>query len=109
MRVFRLKPYLRAMKAMGLAEEDLDLIETAIASAPEAHPMVQGLRGARKARFALPGRGKSGGGRAIYYVAIAPGALFMMTAYSKNERGDLSSAQRKAILDAITDIKRGER
>jgi hypothetical protein len=33
---------------------------------------------------------KSGGGRTVYYVAVAPGVLFMMTAYPKNERDDLS-------------------
>ncbi|MBZ6416399.1 MAG UNVERIFIED_CONTAM: type II toxin-antitoxin system RelE/ParE family toxin [Methylobacterium ajmalii] len=67
--------------------------------------MIRGLRGARKARFPLPGRGKSGGGRTVYYVAVAPGVLFMMTAYPKNERDDLSPEQRKAILEAIASIK----
>ncbi len=109
MRIVRLKPYLRAMRDMGLGDDDLMRIEAEIARAPEAHPMVRGLRGARKARFALPGRGKSGGGRTIYYVAIAPGLLFMMTAYAKNERDDLSSDQRKAILDAIASVKAGSR
>jgi hypothetical protein len=93
------------MKAMGLDEDAMRGIEAAILAAPEAHPMVKGLRGVRKARFALPGRGKSGGGRAIYYASVAPGALFMLTAYPKNERDDLSPDQRKAILAAIESIK----
>lgn len=105
MKVVRLKPYVRAMKSMGLSEEAQAAIEVAIVRAPEAHPMIRGLRGARKARFPLPGRGKSGGGRTIYYVAIAPGVLFLMTAYPKNERDDLSPDQRKAILEAIASIK----
>jgi hypothetical protein len=105
MRVARLKPYLRAMKAMGVDEDAMRGIEAAILAAPEAHPMIKGLRGVRKARFALPDRGKSGGGRAIYYVAVAPSALFMLTAYPKNERDDLSPDQRKAILAAIDSIK----
>ncbi len=50
--------------------------------APEAHPVIKGLRGVRKARFALPGRGKSGGGRVIYFVAVGKRA-YMMTAYPK--------------------------
>ncbi|MFE1597787.1 type II toxin-antitoxin system RelE/ParE family toxin [Methylobacterium sp. ID0610] len=109
MRILRLKPYLRAMKEMGLTEQDLVRIETDIARAPETHPMVQGLRGARRARFALPGRGKRGGGRTFYYAAMAPGVLFMMAAYPKNERDDLSPDQRKAILDVIASIKDTDR
>lgn len=105
MKVVRLKPYIRAMKGMGLDEAVVTEIEAMIVRAPDAHPMIKGLRGARKARFPLPGRGKSGGGRTIYYVAIAPGVLFMMTAYPKNERDDLSPEQRKAILEAIASIK----
>jgi hypothetical protein len=105
MRIVRLKPYLKAMKGMRLDDFAMAEVEAMIASAPNAHPMIKGLRGVRKARFSLPGRGKSGGGRAIYYVTVAPGILFMITAYPKNEQDDLSQDQRKAILAAIESIK----
>jgi hypothetical protein len=106
MRIVRLKPYRRAMSRMGVDEEGMRHIEIAIAAAPESNPVLRGLRGVRKARFALPGRGKSGGGRAIYYLAVGE-AIYMMTAYPKNERDDLSPDQRKAILAVIEDMKRG--
>src|SRR3954447_24547286 len=105
MKVVRLKPYLRAMKGMGLDDADMREIESTILAAPEAHPMIKGLRGARKARFARPGMGKSGGGRTIYYIAISSDRLFMMTAYPKNQRDNLSHDQRRAILRAIESIK----
>ena len=105
MQVVRLTPYLRAMRAMGFDETDMRNIEAAILAAPQAHPIVKGLRGVRKARFARPGSGKSGGGRALYYVMLSRELLFMLTAYPKNERDDLSSDQRKAILRAIEGIK----
>lgn len=104
MKIVRFKPYLRAMARMGMNEKAMQAIEFDIVSAPEAHPMMRGLRGVRKARFALPGRGKSGGGRVIYYVSIGP-ALYMMTAYPKNEQDDLSPDQRKAIFAIIEQIK----
>jgi anti-sigma factor RsiW len=107
MLVVRLKPYLRAMAKMGFDDRQMRDVEAMILAAPESCPVVQGLRGVRKARFARPGRGKRGGGRAIFYVALLPDRLFMMTAYPKNERDDLSSAQRKAILAAIESIKGG--
>ena len=104
MRVIRLKPYLRAMERMGLGDEAMRRVEFDLIAAPEAHPVIKGLRGVRKARFPLPGRGKSGGGRVIYYVAVKT-AIYMMTAYPKNERDDLSPDQRKAILVAIESLK----
>jgi hypothetical protein len=104
MRVVRLKPYRRAMESMGLDDVDMRGVEMKIVAAPEAHPVMVGLRGVRKARFSLPGRGKSDGGRAIYYFAVGE-AIYMMTAYRKNERDDLSPAQRKAILAIIESLK----
>ena len=93
------------MAAMGIDEADMQEIEATIGAAPEIHPIVKGLRGARKARFARPGMGKSGGGRTIYFVATSSDRLFMMTAYSKDERDDLSQDQRRAILRALESIK----
>jgi hypothetical protein len=104
MRVVRLKPYIRAMERMDLDEQAMLLVERSLVLAPEAHPVIKGLRGVRKARFSLPGRGKSGGGRVIYYVAVKS-AIYMMTAYPKNERDDLSNDQRKAILAIIDGLK----
>lgn len=105
MKVVRLNPYLKAMKGMRFDESGMREIELMILAAPEAHPMIRGLRGVRKARFARPGRGKSGGGRAIYYLALGIDHLFMMTAYPKSERDDLSPDQRKAILAIVETIK----
>ena len=99
-----MKPYIRAMERMALDDLAMRRIESDLLSAPDAHPVIKGLRGVRKARFALPGRGKSGGGRVIYYFAVGT-ALYMMTAYPKNERDDLSHDQRRAILAALDTIK----
>lgn len=101
MKIARLKPYLRAMKRLDLDGSTMREIEDMIIHAPERHPMIKGLRGARKARFARPGAGKSGGGRVIYYIALKGSLLAMLAAYGKSEQKDLSSADRKAILRAI--------
>jgi len=108
MRIVRLKPYLRAVKRMGFDEVAMRELELRIATAPEAHPLMQGLKGVRKARFALPGRGKSGGGRLIYYWSVGD-AIYMMTAFPKNERDDLSPEQRKAILAVLEALKESRR
>ena len=108
MQVFRLQPYLRAMKAMGFDEAAMAEIEQSICAAPDAHPMVSGLRGARKARFARPGRGKRGGGRTIYYAMIGRGRIYMMTAYPKSRQDDLTRDDRKVVLRVIEQLLSGD-
>jgi hypothetical protein len=107
MLVVRLKPYLRACKEMHLVDADMREVELGIVAAPEAHPVIKGLRGVRKARIPLLGRGKRGGGRVAYYVSIVPPVVFMLAAYRKSVQDDLTGDQRRAILKAIESIKGG--
>jgi hypothetical protein len=105
MLVFRLKPYLRGMRDMGFDESGMTEVETEIVANPN-HPVIGGLRGVRKARIARPGMGKRGGGRVIYYVALGTDRFYMMAAYPKSERDDLSNEQRHRILAALESIKK---
>ena len=68
----------RAMKAMGFTEAEMRGIEADIALSWRQHPVVQGLKGVRKARIARPGTGKSGGARVLYYFAVADHLQAMM-------------------------------
>ncbi len=64
--------------------------EAAIAANPEAGDVIKGkgLGGIRKRRFGFGGRGKQGGGRAIYFLMVAEDAAAMLFAYAKNEQED---------------------
>ena len=105
MKIVRLKTYRLSMEDMGLLPTEIRKITREIAAEPLAHPVIPGLRGARKARFALRDSGKSGGGRAVYYVAIAPDLIFFLLAFPKSEQEDLTNEQRKMILEIIDRIK----
>ncbi len=48
-----------------------------------AGDVIQGLSGARKARFSMARRGKSGGGRAIYVLVVQADTAYLLLAYSK--------------------------
>jgi hypothetical protein len=50
--------------------------------------------------------GRRGGGRVVYYVALGTDRFYMMAAYPKNERDDLSAERRRRILAALESIKR---
>jgi hypothetical protein len=51
----------------------------------------------RKLRVALPGRGKRGGARVIYYYHGAADRVFLIRAYAKNRKADLSAAERQEM------------
>ncbi|HSI39404.1 MAG TPA: type II toxin-antitoxin system RelE/ParE family toxin [Xanthobacteraceae bacterium] len=75
-------------------EEERAALIDYLAYHPAAGDLVRGTGGVRKLRWALQGRGKSGGVRVIYFYHDPGMPLFALTAYAKNERADLSQQDR---------------
>jgi len=71
---------------------------------PEKGDIIQGTGGARKIRYALPGKGKSGGIRTIYYYKIIGEAIYLLYLYKKNEQADLNEKQKKALYNVIKEL-----
>ena len=88
-------------KSMGLSDEDLRRLENLILQNPEAGALMQGTGGLRKLRFALDNRGKSGSARVCYVDFIIQETVFLITAYPKNEKENLSKAERNTIHKLI--------
>jgi hypothetical protein len=55
----------------------------------------------RKLRWARDGRGKSGGVRVIYYFHSEAMPLYLLTMFAKNERANLSKAERNALAGLV--------
>ena len=55
----------------------------------------------RKWRWARDGRGKSGGVRVIYYFHSETMPLYLLTMFAKNERANLSKAERNALAGLV--------
>lgn len=70
---------------------------------PEAGALIPGTGGLRKLRFAdeRRGKGKRGGLRVIYYWWDAGLQFWLFTVYDKDERSDLSKAQRETLKQMI--------
>ena len=64
---------------------------------PEAGEIIPETGGVRKIRWALAGRGKRGGARVIYYFHNEHIPLFLLAAYGKNEKANLTKAERNAM------------
>lgn len=107
MRIVRTATFERSLKKLGAGAADLERLEAEIAANPTMGEVIQGLGGARKARFSMAGRGKSGGGRAIYVLVVRADTAYLLLAYSKKDQEDLSAAQRKVLAAIVKELTNG--
>jgi len=71
---------------------------------PNAGDIVKGSGGVRKLRWGLPGHGKRGGVRVIYYWIAKNHQILFLTAYTKSEASDLSRDAIKAMREIVKDL-----
>ena len=106
MRVFSTRTYERAIHKL-LGEEARREMEEAIVAAPDAAPVIRGTGGIRKLRWAGSGRGKRGGIRTVYFYHTGPNSIYLLTAYAKADREDLTPADTRALSRLVAAIKKG--
>lgn len=80
-----------------LTAEEYRSLQLELVHHPTAGKIIPGTGGIRKLRWGALGRGKRGGARVIYFWHAASETILMLFAYPKNEREDLTPAQRKAL------------
>jgi len=72
-----------------------------LAAHPKSSDLMEGTGGVRKLRWGRGAQGKSGGVRVIYYVHSDAMPLYLLTLFAKNERANLSKAERNALRELI--------
>lgn len=82
------------------AEEQAEAV-LMIGRDPLCGTLVAGGGGIRKVRFAIGGRGKSGGVRIIYYYHDPDNPIYLLTVFAKNEQSNLSAAERNALAKLV--------
>lgn len=92
--------YVRRAEKLLSDDERRDLLSY-LAAHPRAGDLMEGTGGVRKLRWARGGRGKSGGVRVIYYFHSATLPLYLLTLFAKNERANLSRAERNALAELV--------
>ncbi|MCE1182980.1 MAG: type II toxin-antitoxin system RelE/ParE family toxin [Rhodocyclales bacterium] len=78
-----------------------------LAAHPRSGDVMEGTGGIRKLRWRRGSRGKSGGVRVIYYYHDERIPLYLLTIFGKNERSNLSKAERNELarlVDILVDI-----
>lgn len=82
-------------------EDDYFELQMTLLLDPFAGDVIAGTGGLRKIRIAANGHGKRGGARVIYYCFVGESHIGMLFAYAKNERDDLSTAERKILTRLV--------
>lgn len=103
--VIETNAFLAAAKAAGMADEEREALVAIVARNPTAGDLMQGTGGCRKLRYKKPGSGKSGGYRVITYFAGADVPVFLLTVFGKNERANLSKAERNALTKLTAQLR----
>jgi hypothetical protein len=57
--------------------------------------------------MALPGRGKRGGARVVYYFHSESFPVFLLSAYAKNQKENLTKAERNEIRRLVPMLTAG--
>ena len=82
-------------------DEDYQALLLALLFRPGGGATIPRGGGLRKIRWSLPGRGKRGGLRVIYFWEEPSETFYMLYAYPKSAREDLSAAQLRALARAV--------
>ncbi len=74
---------------------------------PDAGDLMPGCGGLRKIRVPDPkrGKGKRGGIRVIYLYLPGVKRFFLITAFDKNEKEDLTPAEKRAFTQVVEAIR----
>ncbi len=76
-------------------------LQRRLALDPDIGPVVRRGGGIRKIRWALPGKGKSGGIRVMYYWRSKEDQIFLLYLFAKGERSDLTDSQLKELAKYV--------
>jgi mRNA-degrading endonuclease RelE of RelBE toxin-antitoxin system len=79
-----------------LPDDEYHKLQIALVLRPDAGDLIRGSGGLRKIRWRVPGKGKRGSLRVIYYWYV-PDTIFMLLPYEKSRQKDLTPSQLKTL------------
>jgi hypothetical protein len=106
MTIVETEEFLRKSRPL-ISDSDRAALVAFVGANPEAGEIIRGTGGVRKIRWALEGMGKRGGARVIYYYHNERLPVFLLSAYAKNRKADLSQAERNAMRRLVTTLVTG--
>jgi mRNA-degrading endonuclease RelE of RelBE toxin-antitoxin system len=95
--------YLADAERLFSSAERMAIVDS-LAADPTCGVVIPGSGGIRKVRFGYGTRGKSGGARVIYLFSGERLPLFVLAVFAKNEKANVSPAERNALAKMVTDM-----
>jgi len=86
-----------------LPDESYRMLQSVLMLRPDAGSIIRGSGGLRKIRWNLPGSGKRGALRVIYFWS-ASDTIFMLFPYRKTDQEDLTSKQLKLLRKMVKEF-----
>jgi len=87
-----------------MSDEERESLVDHVAANPTDGALIQGTGGCRKLRYRKPGTGKSGGYRVITFFDGTDIPAALLTVFGKNERANLTKAERNALAAATAQM-----
>ena len=84
-----------------LGDDGLLALQVHLLAQPEIGKVIAGSGGVRKLRWAMPGRGKRGSLRVIYFLRMKQEEVWLLTLYAKNVSDNIPAAALKKIKATI--------
>jgi len=97
-------PRFLADAARLFSEKEREAVVDQISADPLCGNVVPGGESIRKVRIAFGGRGKRGGARVMYIFGGKDIPVFLLAAFAKNERDDLTRSELSAMAKAVNII-----
>ena len=102
---YEMKHFTKKWQDLGFTDDELSQHQQVLLENPKAGDVMKGTGGLRKVRFAFPGSGKSGSVRVCYIDIEGVLEIHLIDVFAKNEKENLSKAERNAIRIVVEQIK----
>jgi hypothetical protein len=97
------EPFQKKIEKLFSNEEKEELISY-LSEYPHSGDLIKKTGGVRKLRWARKGSGKSGGIRIIYYFHSEIMPLYLLAAFGKNEKANISDKEKNMLSKLVNEL-----
>ena len=90
---------------LGLSDDDLRELQGYLNIYPDSGKIIKNTGGVRKMRWALKGKGKSGGIRVLYIDFVVYEKIYLLTVYPKSKKENITGKEKAVIRKLVESLK----